>query len=78
MIHRNSKRLYLFLFSLILILMEVFMVQDVSSQTNKAGDYIPDFYANDQDGDLWSLKEHLQKGPVVLYFYPAAMTGGCT
>ncbi|MGH2566381.1 MAG: redoxin domain-containing protein, partial [Ginsengibacter sp.] len=25
----------------------------------------------------FSLKEALEKGPVVLYFYPAAYTGGC-
>ena len=54
------------------------MAQEITSQSLKVGDHIPDFFANDQDGQLWSLSEHLQRGPVILYFYPAAMTGGCT
>ena len=40
----------------------------------------PDFTANAyQDGKQtpFSLKAALKKGPVVLYFFPAAYTGGC-
>lgn len=44
----------------------------------QVGDSAPGFVANDQDGDLWKLEDHLGKGYVVVYFYPAAMTGGCT
>ena len=43
----------------------------------KVGDPAPSFQANDQDGNLWRSKDHLQ-GYLVVYFYPAAMTGGCT
>ena len=42
------------------------------------GDKAPDFKLPDETGDPRSLSEFLEKGPVVLYFYPAAMTPGCT
>lgn len=42
------------------------------------GDQAPDFKAVDQDGKPWSLKDHLGGKQIVVYFYPAAMTGGCT
>jgi peroxiredoxin Q/BCP len=42
------------------------------------GDKAPDIILNDQDGNLWKLSEHLGKKNIVIYFYPAAMTGGCT
>ena len=42
------------------------------------GDKAPDFKLADETGNPRSLSEFLEKGPVVLYFYPAAMTPGCT
>jgi peroxiredoxin Q/BCP len=42
------------------------------------GDLVPDFTLEDQDGQPRSLDSFLAKGPVVLFFYPAAMTSGCT
>jgi len=42
------------------------------------GDSVPAFSALDQDGNTWSLKDHLGGKHLVVYFYPAAMTGGCT
>ena len=42
------------------------------------GDKAPNIVLNDQDGNLWNLKNHLGKKTIVVYFYPAAMTGGCT
>src|SRR4051794_19803059 len=44
----------------------------------KEGDLVPDFELPDQDGTLRSLTGLLADGPVVLFFYPAAMTAGCT
>jgi peroxiredoxin Q/BCP len=44
----------------------------------RTGDVVPDFELPDQDGVTRSLGELLEKGPVVLFFYPAAMTPGCT
>jgi peroxiredoxin Q/BCP len=42
------------------------------------GDVVPDFELPDQDGTPRRLSELLAAGPVVLFFYPAAMTPGCT
>jgi thioredoxin-dependent peroxiredoxin len=47
----------------------------------KAGDTAPDFKAQASLGGsvfTFSLADALKKGPVVLYFYPAAFTTGCT
>jgi peroxiredoxin len=44
----------------------------------KVGSPAPDFKAVDQDGKPWSLQDHLGGKHIVVYFYPAAMTGGCT
>ncbi|MEV6240751.1 peroxiredoxin [Lentzea sp. NPDC051838] len=44
----------------------------------KPGDLAPDFSLPDQDGTERKLSELLENGPVVLFFYPAAMTAGCT
>ncbi|MEK6350855.1 MAG: peroxiredoxin [Burkholderia sp.] len=47
----------------------------------KAGDAAPDFTTEASLGGKtysYSLDEQLKKGPVVLYFYPAAFTTGCT
>lgn len=44
----------------------------------EVGDNAPLFMANDQNGELWDASKHYGKGFVVLYFYPAALTGGCT
>jgi thioredoxin-dependent peroxiredoxin len=42
------------------------------------GDVVPDFELPDQSGTQRKLSEFLTEGPVVLFFYPAAMTYGCT
>lgn len=42
------------------------------------GDLVPDFTLPDQKGVERSLSTLLKDGPVVLFFYPAAMTKGCT
>ena len=41
-------------------------------------DAVPDFELPDQTGTLRKLSDFLARGPVVLFFYPAAMTYGCT
>ena len=42
------------------------------------GDVVDDFELPDEDGRPRKLSELLASGPVVLFFYPAAMTSGCT
>jgi len=44
----------------------------------KPGDQVPDFELPDQSGQPRRLSTLLADGPVVLFFYPAAMTSGCT
>ena len=44
----------------------------------KRGDIAPDFEARNQHGDMVKLSKYLANGPVVLFFYPRAMTKGCT
>jgi thioredoxin-dependent peroxiredoxin len=44
----------------------------------KTGDVVADFELPDESGTKRHLSEFLAKGPVVLFFYPAAMTMGCT
>jgi thioredoxin-dependent peroxiredoxin len=42
------------------------------------GDLAPDFTLPDADGNQVSLSVLRSEGPVIIYFYPAAMTPGCT
>ena len=44
----------------------------------KVGNLAPAFTLLDQDGNKVSLKQFRDKKNVVLYFYPKAMTPGCT
>jgi len=42
------------------------------------GELVPDFEAPSQTGETIKLSDYLARGPVVLFFYPKAMTPGCT
>ncbi|WP_141584294.1 peroxiredoxin [Actinomadura sp. WMMA1423] len=42
------------------------------------GDVVDDFELPDETGEVRTLSGLLAEGPVVLFFYPAAMTPGCT
>jgi peroxiredoxin Q/BCP len=42
------------------------------------GDRAPEFELPDETGQQRRLSEMLRDGPVVLFFYPRAMTTGCT
>lgn len=44
------------------------------------GDQAPDFTLSAADGTSWNLAEHLSeaRAGVIVYFYPAASTPGCT
>jgi len=44
----------------------------------QTGDTAPDFELPDETGTTRRLTDLLADGPVVLFFYPAAMTRGCT
>ncbi|MEQ8764298.1 MAG: peroxiredoxin [Planctomycetota bacterium] len=44
----------------------------------KVGDRAPEFELKDDSGETVRLSELLEAGPLVLYFYPADFTPGCT
>ena len=44
----------------------------------KIGDKAPEFKTLADDGSVWDSKSFVGEKYVVVYFYPAAMTGGCT
>jgi len=44
----------------------------------KVGDKAPAFRGTDDQGKPWNSTDHVGKKIVVVYFYPADFTGGCT
>ncbi|HIE98654.1 MAG TPA: redoxin domain-containing protein, partial [Fuerstia sp.] len=42
------------------------------------GALAPQFEAHDDRGKLWRSSDHIGKTMLVVYFYPADMTVGCT
>ncbi|MEU1514623.1 peroxiredoxin [Streptomyces sp. NPDC005811] len=48
------------------------------TKTLETGDKVEDFSLPDETGTPRSLTELLADGPVVLFFYPAALSPGCT
>ena len=47
-------------------------------KTIAEGSKAPDFELPDQDGNPVRLSDALKDGPVVLFWYPVASSGGCT
>jgi thioredoxin-dependent peroxiredoxin len=47
-------------------------------KTVAEGTQAPDFDLPDENGRSVKLSERLEDGPVVLFFYPVALSGGCT
>ncbi|MES2791656.1 MAG: peroxiredoxin [Planctomycetota bacterium] len=44
----------------------------------KIGDAAPKFESIDDSGKAWKSEDHVGKHTIVIYFYPADLTGGCT
>jgi len=63
------------LFFLIPILLLTFNIYAASPM--EKGDKVPDFSAIDENGETWELSDQ-RADYFVIYFYPAAFTGGCT
>jgi thioredoxin-dependent peroxiredoxin len=64
---------------LLAVLAMISPLYGAESKDVKVGDTIEAFNANTDQGGLWRLPDHLAKDRfLVVYFYPAAMTGGCT
>lgn len=53
-------------------------LNSASAEDLKVGDKAPTFTAQDDSGKQWKSSEHYGKKIVVVYFYPADCTGGCT
>lgn len=49
-----------------------------AAMTLKVGDKAPAFDSVDEQGKAWKSADVVGKKVVVLYFYPADLTGGCT
>lgn len=66
-----------FIFSLLL---SVLMIAPSIAQTPglEIGDRVKTFSAKAEDGTTWKSKHVVGEKNLVVYFYPAAMTGGCT
>ncbi len=64
------------IYSITLLLVAVFL--SANSQVS-LGEKVSNFTATDQDGSKWTLKKEMRSVEyMVIYFYPAAFTGGCT
>jgi peroxiredoxin Q/BCP len=59
-------------------LLAVAMTFPASAAELKVGEKVPAFEAKDAKGVTWKSSDHVGKKFVVVYFYPADMTGGCT
>ena len=64
-----KKSTYLLSFLLLATSLAFAQTEIVYPEGLKVGDIAPDFTTKDQDGKNVSLKEALQKGPVVILFY---------
>jgi thioredoxin-dependent peroxiredoxin len=61
-----------------LIVMFVSFNLAIAQDGLKVGDLAPGFQAQDDSGKVWKSSDHVGKKVIVVYFYPADMTGGCT
>jgi len=63
----------------ITIIFLLFFATSLTFSQVDLGNKVPNFKTLDQDGKKWTLKSTLKKSEyLVIYFYPAAFTGGCT
>jgi thioredoxin-dependent peroxiredoxin len=49
-----------------------------SQKTLSIGDKVPSFKTTADDGSTWDISKHLGKDYIVIYFFPGALTTGCT
>jgi peroxiredoxin Q/BCP len=52
------------------------MMNGAFAQELKVGDPAPSFSGTDDQGRPWKSADHVGKKTLVVYFFPAAMTGG--
>lgn len=61
-----------------ILLLAVSAIRSGTPVDLKVGDSAPKFEAMDDTGKLWKSADHVGKKIMVVYFYPADFTGGCT
>lgn len=54
------------------------LLQTALAGALEVGDKAPDFALQASDGNTYRLSDYAGKQPVILAFFPAAFTGGCT
>lgn len=54
------------------------LAHSLSAAALEVGSAVKSFAANDDTGEIWRAADYVGKQNVVVYFFPAAMTGGCT
>lgn len=69
------KKIVLFV---LMFLPLIFVLQAQEVIQLNIGDKAPDFKALADNGSTWDSRNYTGKKYIVVYFYPAAMTGGCT
>ena len=63
----------------IVFILLIFSVTLTTQAQVSLGEKVDNFTAIDQDGSKWVLKKEMRSAEyMVIYFYPAAFTGGCT
>lgn len=62
----------------ILFMLIGIMSKAQENPTLEIGDSAPDFSTLSDNGTNWNSTDFVGKKIIVVYFYPAAMTGGCT
>ncbi|MGQ1786842.1 MULTISPECIES: peroxiredoxin [unclassified Saccharicrinis] len=65
---------------LVIAIVSFFVFCGIGAQNKELniGDKAPVFSAKADNGKVWKSKKYIGKKNIVVYFYPAAMTGGCT
>lgn len=64
--------------SICITMMLVIGFHDIAQADVEIGDQAPIFQAQDDQGKTWKSQDHVGKKILVVYFYPADLTGGCT
>lgn len=62
-------------------IISIFLLASLSVSGQKSlsiGDKVPLFEATADDGSTWDISKFIGKDYIVIYFFPGAMTGGCT
>lgn len=74
----KSIKSLLTVFAVMLSMNVVSAAEEQEQVELKVGDKAPAFAAPADDGKKWESKDHVGEKILVVYFYPADMTGGCT